>query len=52
MDYEVNIMMVFFGILIFLLYLIVFGILHGTTGVIIWTLTAAIITVFLWMIFK
>jgi hypothetical protein len=45
MDYETSAKFIFFSIVIYLLYLLVFSILHGIDGVIIWTFIAFVIAI-------
>jgi len=42
MEYKNVVYTIFFGILIFILYLFVFGILHGIKGIINWTVIALV----------
>lgn len=47
MEYESVIYTIFFGILIFILYLFVFGILHGINGIINWSIIALVLVIIL-----
>ena len=47
MEYESVIYTIFFGILIFILYLFVFGILHGARGIINWSVIALVLVIIL-----
>jgi len=45
MEYETLIITGFFAILIYIFYLLIFGILHGLKGIIIWSFIALVLVV-------
>jgi len=47
MEYGIQVKIVFFSLLVFLLYFFVFGILHGKMGMLIWTFIGVIFFVFI-----
>lgn len=45
MEYESVVYAIFFGILIYILYFFVFGMLHGVIGIINWTVIALLLVI-------
>ena len=43
MDYNTKMLMFSMGIFIFLIYLVVFGVLHGGVGIFLWSITGLIL---------
>jgi hypothetical protein len=47
MEYSTQVKFIFFSVLIFLLYLVVFSVLHGDLGTIVWTLVGIFFFIFI-----